>query len=153
MSNNNPLIWITGHDTGTSSKTIWAVMMKAVDKRAQFGSDYYVPLDTSDFGRCYRLLKQFPEWRPRMKEVAKIFPMWSPFVEHWDELTKMYELVCPSPGAWNMAASSAMCDFMVQLLKEGYVLAGWVETSSGAWELPEAPKPPRRKGAKRAKKA
>lgn len=146
---NNPLIWITGNDTGTSSKTIWAVMMNAVDDNNL--NLYDVPHDPDDFGRCYRLLKLFPSWRPQLDRVAAMFPMWRPFVLNWKKLTKQYRLVCPEPGTWNLEASSVMYDFMAKLEKEGRILAGRVETSPGAWELPEAPKPPRRKRANRAK--
>ena len=80
-----PVDWIVGDDTGTSSVTIWAVMMGA--KAARSG----VPHDPSDFGRCYRLLRAFPEWRARMPEVAKTYPAWAPFVEKWDQLTALFE--------------------------------------------------------------
>ena len=31
-----------------------------------------------------------PEWRSRLGEVAAQHPMWTPFVEVWDELEKAY---------------------------------------------------------------
>ena len=36
-----------------------------------------------------------PEWRVRMVEVAQRFPAWAPLVEHWDELTRMFEAKDP----------------------------------------------------------
>ncbi len=81
----SPLDWILGEDTGTSSKTIWSVMMGAKIVYAD------VPHDPSDFGRCYRLLKAFPEWRARLDEVAKAFPKWATLVAEWDRLTLLYE--------------------------------------------------------------
>lgn len=80
--------WISGCDTGISSKTIFFVMTGR-----QFSGHFRpdVPHDPDDFGRCYRLLQKIPEWKIRIPEVAKKYPEWSGLVEHWDELTGMYE--------------------------------------------------------------
>ena len=76
--------WLKGTDTGISSKTIWSVM-------TGFPVDWEgTPADPSDFGRCYRLLLRFPEWRPRLQEVADRHPEWQPLVDNWDEMTRIY---------------------------------------------------------------
>jgi hypothetical protein len=98
-----PEQWIRGPDTGLSSKTIWAVMMGNVDVLGSSGPRE--PVDPSDFGRCYRLLKAFPEWRPRLGEVAAKYPRWAELVEAWDELSKLYEEEVPkghgrAPKLW-----------------------------------------------------
>lgn len=88
------LEWICGHDTGTSSKTIWAVLSGVV----QLGplhlgwplSHYDIPYDMADLGRCVRLLDAVPEWQGRIGEVAEIFPAYAPIIERWDELTRLY---------------------------------------------------------------
>jgi hypothetical protein len=81
-----PEEWYASGDTGTSSETIWHVMTGFPVQRHGY------PLDPSDFGRCYRLLERFPEWRARMPEVAARFPkMWSLLVINWDRLTALYE--------------------------------------------------------------
>jgi hypothetical protein len=81
-----PLEWIISDDTGISSITIWAVMMGIKDiPRAS------IPHDPDDFGRCYRLLSKFPEWRERLNEVAERFPRWKRLVGDWDTLTELYE--------------------------------------------------------------
>lgn len=77
--------WLTNGDTGISSMTIWSVMMGKKPKRAD------VPYDPDDFGRCYRLLKVMPSWRPRLGEVSAAFPVWAGLVGAWDELTALYE--------------------------------------------------------------
>jgi hypothetical protein len=77
--------WICGCDTGTSSKTIFSVMTGSPTGRAD------IPYDPDDFGRCYRLLKLIPEWRQRLGEVSEKYSKWIPLVEHWDELTDLYE--------------------------------------------------------------
>lgn len=93
-----PQEWIVGPDTGSSSKTIWAVMMAAGAGHHGF-FDSWPPSDPDDFGRCYRLLRAFPDWRPRMPEVAVRFAAWKPLVEAWDELTALYELEQPAGSA------------------------------------------------------
>lgn len=87
------LAWITNGDTGTSSETIWSVLMGRRPKRAD------IPHDPADFGRCYRLLKVMPSWRERLPEVAGAYPAWKPLVEAWDELTRLYEEEEPSGTA------------------------------------------------------
>jgi hypothetical protein len=77
--------WICGCDTGISSRTIFAVMRGTEPDSAD------VPHDADDFGRCYRLLKAVPAWRPRLGEVAAKYPKWAGLVEHWDELTALFE--------------------------------------------------------------
>lgn len=52
-------------------------------------------IDPADFGRCYRLLKIMPSWRPRLPEVAALFPKWTGLVSAWDELTALYEEELP----------------------------------------------------------
>lgn len=90
-----PCEWIIGRDTGISSKTIWAVMMRfAHVDVGPFGFD--VPHDPSDFGRCYRLLNHFPEWKARLQDVARCFPKWVPMVREWASLVELYEQGLPS---------------------------------------------------------
>ena len=91
-----PQEWIIGNDTGTSSKTIWAVMMGA-RITSVFGAS--VPLDPADFGRCYRLLQHFPEWKERLPEVAEKYPKWGPMVKAWEEMTALWESESPTERA------------------------------------------------------
>lgn len=123
--------WIVGHDTGTSSKTIWAVMMMAQPEDAD------VPYDPDDFGRCYRLLKLIPEWRTRLDLVAMTYPAWMALVREWDRLTEMFERVIgPSGTGWDKAASGAMYEAMQPLIDEGRIAAGWKRTGPNSWEGP-----------------
>lgn len=83
------LEWALGPDTGISSLTIWSVMTDLHSYTAAgFGNS--VPLDSGDFGRCFRLLQRFPHWRHRLAEVADRYPHWEVMVEHWDELERLY---------------------------------------------------------------
>lgn len=86
-----PEQWKRGRDTGISSMTIY----QAITGDRSDGSHFDIPYDPDDFGRCYRLLKLFPSWRPQLAKVIDICPEWKPFVEAWDELTQMFEAVGP----------------------------------------------------------
>ena len=75
------LDWMTGGDTGMSSKEIAMHMTTGQADRSY-------PLDPADLGRCLRLLERFPEWRPRIGEMAKYGPVWARYVERWDEMAQ-----------------------------------------------------------------
>ena len=83
------IAWITGYDTGVSSKAIWAHMMGGVPDRGWRRRDH--PYDPDDFGRCYRLLCIVPEWRPRIGEMAQYGPEWAALAGAWEELSGLYE--------------------------------------------------------------
>jgi hypothetical protein len=85
-----PEQWIVSNDTGSSSITIWAVMMGVAPQYPG------IPYDPSDFGRCYRLLQNIPEWRDRLHEVAQAYPAWGPLVENWEKMTAIYLRDLPS---------------------------------------------------------
>lgn len=113
----DPLQWILSNDTGTSSKTIWAVMM-----HAQCADPGY-PHDADDFGRCYRLLQHFQGWRARLPEVATRYPMWTPLVAAWDELTAFYE----------QKNYRALYDRIDAMRDEIHRLDGWTKTGPNSW--------------------
>lgn len=122
--------WIVGRDTGTSSQTIWSVMVSAKPTRAD------VPYDPDDFGRCYRLLRLIPEWRARLHLVAEAHPTWTALVREWDSLTEAYELVIAGADGWDIRASKQMYDRMKVLIDEGRLLAGWEKTGPNSWRGP-----------------
>jgi len=92
--------WLFGPDTGISSKTIMSVLSTGAARigaevsLGRWGAD--VPHDPSDFGRCYRLLQTFPQWRDRLNEVAAKFPKWEPMVREWDRMTSLWEEEAPT---------------------------------------------------------
>ncbi len=65
--------------------TIYSVMMDVPVARAD------VPHDPDDFGRCYRLLQLFPEWKKRLFQVAERYPVWAPMTKEWTALESLYE--------------------------------------------------------------
>jgi hypothetical protein len=76
------LLWLAGGDSGASSKAICHHMLG-------MKSDGSFPWDPSDLGRCLRLLELFPEWKPRIREMARYSPHWAALVARWDELAEM----------------------------------------------------------------
>jgi len=141
-----PNQWIVFGEVGTSSKTIWAVLTNAV---ISYVGDWNfdAPHDMDDFSRCYKLIQLFPEWRQRLPEVARIFPIWVPFVREWDKLCELcrewtlaraiyeetrYKHPRKAKQAWHEIWDSTFT-FVQQLRFEGMRLDGWVEDSPGCW--------------------
>ena len=82
--------WIRGGDTGTSSTTIAFVMIGAAPLLSRMAAPY----DTSDVGRCIRLLDLAEQhgwrWRARLNEVADVCPEWKPLIPRWTEIEAAY---------------------------------------------------------------
>lgn len=87
--------WFASHDTGISSEAI-ALWLSARARNDYWGDG--TPSDAGDFGRCYRLLKAIPEWRPRIGEMAERGGRWPILVAHWDEIERRYEHDLANPG-------------------------------------------------------
>jgi len=124
------LKWITGGDTGTSSETIWSVM---VGQAPHSGGDR--PSDPSDFGRCYRLLLAVPEWRGRLGAVVDALPEWGPLVAIWDELEAMFIQVAGLDGqtGWHTPTAKRMYDRMKSIDDDCMRAGGWKQTGPGSW--------------------
>ncbi|KKM01981.1 hypothetical protein LCGC14_1788920 [marine sediment metagenome] len=112
--NSRAYTWITGTDTGLSSKTIWGVMMGV--QVAWAG----VPRDPDDFGRCYRLLRLIPEWLKRLPGVERAYPEWGPLIREWPRLSRMYTTAINR--GWKGAPK--MFDLMQGLINEGNFRGG-----------------------------
>jgi hypothetical protein len=80
--------WFCSRDTGESSKCIAAYMAGADMDKVRSNS---TPYDPSDLGRCLRLLEKFPEWKPRMGEMAQVSKGWEKILPHWDEAARIME--------------------------------------------------------------
>ena len=82
--------WLLSCDTGSSSKTIYSVLAGRPEALASIGGPC-VPRDSSDFGRCLRLIERFPPYRGRLGEVVVRYPKWKPFVDRWNEMAALYK--------------------------------------------------------------
>ena len=99
--------WLNGGDTGSSSLAIFHHMTGTMP-RAYLYADY--PLDPSDFGRCYRLLKRFPGWRRRICEMREHGAAWKRLVAQWAEMEALYERDLPT------GSSADLYDLMSKLI-------------------------------------
>jgi len=52
----------------------------------------YHPMDKVDFECCARLLRDFPDLRERLPEMAEVSPTWAALVSRWDELEEARSL-------------------------------------------------------------
>ena len=122
-----------GEDTGTSSKTIWAVMMGGIDTPRKIGGRFDIPCHPEDFGRCHRLLNLMPEWRKDIGKVAELFPAWQPFVDAWAELEGLYtgEMTRSDARAPDLYAR------MKELERDARIIDGWKEKAPGFWSWGE----------------
>lgn len=111
------LQWLRGTDTGTSSQTIFSVLCRPDLRHAAVAGRFRpdVPSDPSDFGRCYRLVREF-KWRDRLPEVAKVHPSWAPIVERWDTMAEHYAYAT-RPGVHKTAKEENLT-CLYDLLKE-----------------------------------
>ena len=78
--------WFVTGDTGIFSEAMVDRFM-GIDTKRNYGDH---PHDSSDFGRCYRLLEAVPEFKNRISEMATRSNEWAALVYHWDELTELY---------------------------------------------------------------
>lgn len=78
--------WLTSDDTGLSSR----FMARILSGLPPGDGQPYHPYDTSDFGRCHRLLEKAPALRSLLPRMAGQSDIWKKLVENWDEITKLY---------------------------------------------------------------
>lgn len=74
--------WLASGDTGMSSVAICKHMVLGHCRG-------HYPHDPADLGRCLRLLAIFPEWSPRIGEMAKYSKRWAGLARRWAELSEL----------------------------------------------------------------
>jgi hypothetical protein len=72
--------WFMNGEVGASSKCI------AKHLSGQEYREWDYPRDSSDLGRCIKLLDAVPEFRSRISEMASAGKYWAALVPHWGEL-------------------------------------------------------------------
>jgi hypothetical protein len=85
------LEWLCCGDVGVSSKAIVFVMYGLSPEAILKDNWTPYPHDSGDFGRCYKLLKIFPEWEKRIKEMGCLGKIWAGIASAWNELETLYE--------------------------------------------------------------
>ena len=97
--------WWKSGDTGISSKHIAAVLsdVRALAQITEAGA----PSDTSDVGRCVRLLDLAEQngltWRAKMRRMADTHPAWAKLVPRWAEIEQAYRDDARDQQAWHAA--------------------------------------------------
>lgn len=91
-----------------------------------------IPHDPADFGRCYRLLENFSEWRNRLSEVAVAFPKWGPLVENWQELENLYR-----QDEYSLGKELLLYARMRQLYRDCMIAEGWQHIGKNSYFLPK----------------
>jgi len=80
--------WLLFGEHGASSEAIFTKLTGM-----PFNNSH--PSDPSDFRRCMLLLKQVPELKSHLNEMAKVSPAWDALVEHWDEIASLLKKEVP----------------------------------------------------------
>ena len=92
------LAWAAGDDHGASSAAIFTWMTGLPS--AEYGADIgpWAPGDLDDFGRCSRLVAQFPQFRPLLPRMKKISSDWRKTITNWNALE-----ACLAADDWGKA--------------------------------------------------
>lgn len=117
--------WLTGNDTGISSRTMFASLIGiAID-------DNDIPSNMRNIGRCVRMLRQFPELRKKLTFVIKEHIEWMPFIDCWKELEKLYDDCILSPHS----KSNAIAWNLIQCLSfaSRYLRGMRIQNNSNCW--------------------
>ena len=97
--------WWRGYDTGMSSKCIAAVCSGS--SALWQVTEMAAPRDTSDVGRCVRLLDLAAangcDWRACLDKLARSSPKWAALVPRWPEIEAAYHDDKAAQEAWNRA--------------------------------------------------
>jgi len=91
--------------------------------RGDHGCDIWQP---EDFKECAELLKHFPEWKQRLPEMIAKDPTWAPFVEAWDDLTRLItelSVVEELPGGGQLIRPSSFNALFKQCMEEAQAIA------------------------------
>lgn len=122
--------WLRSVDVGTSSMTIGFVLLGAEGLLR----DPSTPRDTSDVGRCIRLLdlaaKNGCDWRGRLHEVAVAVPEWAPLVARWAEIEAAYHA---DVVAQNAARERAFAE--QERSRRPVPVGAWMRPPSRCWWL------------------
>ena len=74
--------WLAGNDSGVSSESLMCAHHGTTPRNG-----WFEPADSDDFGRCYRLIRLFPQVRPAVDLLAQKHAGWAALAPIWDELT------------------------------------------------------------------
>jgi hypothetical protein len=99
--------WICFEPVGMSSKTMWAVVTGTLTRENVNRFRVEIPYDKDDFSRCYNLWKKCNLSPSDLNRIKYVCPIWTPFIENWDELVRRYE------------GGEKMYEYMSELVEQG----------------------------------
>lgn len=88
--------WLASDDAGLSSKFMASVLCEYWEMGKPIPREFAFPWDPSDFGRCHRFLLACPGAASRLDDLRQHGPVWSAYVDHWEEMTALYLKERPS---------------------------------------------------------
>lgn len=83
------LAWYAHGECGISSQAMACAVLDMEPNQRWAARNH--PLDPDDFRRCALFLDAAPLARQHMRKVAKLSPIWSNLVDHWDELETLLD--------------------------------------------------------------
>jgi len=78
-------------------------------------AEYYIH-DVDDWERCRALLLCFPEWKPRLPEMARLSREWKNVVSRWSAIETLYVAEIVARGHHDYYGG-ACCAFIKSLVK------------------------------------
>lgn len=82
----NAIEWLLHGERGASSNSIFFAITGV-----PVGQYKMHPSDPSDFYRCYKLIKQVPEFKPQLFKVATFSKQWLAVYNNWAKMEMMLE--------------------------------------------------------------
>lgn len=85
--------WVCTGERGLSSEAMCRALfgIPMADDR----NEQPYPRDPDDLRRCRLFLEAVPEARSRMGELSNLSPTWKAYVEHWDEMNRLFNEEAP----------------------------------------------------------
>ena len=90
--------WISFHNVGVSSCTMWRTLMNSPELFEKYRNDSRyehismdVPCDSDDFGRCYDLYKTAELNDEDLRLIGERYKPFQPIINRWKQLCEIYE--------------------------------------------------------------
>lgn len=85
--------WLCSGERGSSSEAMCRALYGLPESE---GSDQFpFPKDPDDLRRCRGFLNAVPDARARLSELSVLSPTWKVYVEHWDQMNRLFDEEAP----------------------------------------------------------
>ncbi|OGU55415.1 MAG: hypothetical protein A2V66_16665 [Ignavibacteria bacterium RBG_13_36_8] len=96
---------------------MWTAIKGLAKGNEVMGWDFDIPHDPDDFRRCLLFYQQCNLTKADLNKVSEVFKWWKPFIDNWDELTRLFEEESPRENC------PKLYKFIQKLIKEAKILA------------------------------